>query len=300
MLPSFIGIGAPKAATTWLFRCLQEHPDVYMAPVKETKFFDDEHIEGRMGEYEAHFVGAGCAKAVGEISVRYLASQRGAAERIRKCLPDVRLFVSLRNPIDQVYSHYWHLQRQNFHHAYNSHLPLSFEQSLERFPQELLGPASYGTQLETWLAHFDRQQLLVLFYDEICADPAAVVQQLYDFLGVDATFVPVSLHQKGIDVRTGTSPIGRWAERLHARVYDGLCRIVYSPLKKAIGSWAAEKVKNSLHVRQAMEKLFRRPGYPPMRQATRHHLQCLFDQEIRKVERLTGCELSRWRQPASD
>ena len=36
ILPNFIGIGAPKSGTTWLAKCLGEHPDVFMAPVKET------------------------------------------------------------------------------------------------------------------------------------------------------------------------------------------------------------------------------------------------------------------------
>ena len=127
MLPNFIGIGAPKAGTTWLFNCLQEHPQVFVAPVKETKFFDDENIEGRILEYEAHFRGAEGAIAVGEISTRYLSSNRGAAERIHRYLPEVRLFVSLRNPSDQAYSHYWHLRRQNFHQWKRANLPETFE-----------------------------------------------------------------------------------------------------------------------------------------------------------------------------
>src|SRR5947208_7454350 len=111
MLPNFIGIGAPKAGTTWLAKCLAEHPQVFMAAVKKTNFFDYAAIEGRMTEYEIHFAGAEGKKAVGEYSVRYLLSAH-APERIQQILPGVRLIVSFRNPIDQVYSHYWHLHRQ--------------------------------------------------------------------------------------------------------------------------------------------------------------------------------------------
>ncbi|PON15180.1 hypothetical protein C2W62_25225 [Candidatus Entotheonella serta] len=55
MRPTFIGIGAPKAGTTWLYHCLREHPDVFMGAVKETRFFDYGTIDGRMAEYYAHF-----------------------------------------------------------------------------------------------------------------------------------------------------------------------------------------------------------------------------------------------------
>ncbi|MDH3604785.1 MAG: sulfotransferase, partial [Candidatus Tectomicrobia bacterium] len=96
-LPTFIGIGAPKAGTTWLFRCLQEHPAVFAAAVKETNFFDYATITGRMHEYAAHFSTAAGCQAVGEISTRYLTSCR-APFRIRTYLPTARLFVTVRNP----------------------------------------------------------------------------------------------------------------------------------------------------------------------------------------------------------
>ena len=82
MLPNFIGIGAPKAGTTWLFKCLDEHPEVFVAAVKETSFFDYGTIEGRFAEYEAHFVGSEGYPAVGEVSTRYLSSHRAPARVI--------------------------------------------------------------------------------------------------------------------------------------------------------------------------------------------------------------------------
>src|ERR1700730_8549447 len=101
MLPNFIGIGAPKAGTTWLFLCLKEHPQIFVAERKETNFFDYNNAENRLPEYEEHFANSSGFEAVGEISTRYLTSTR-APERIRSVIPNVRLFVSLRNPIDQV------------------------------------------------------------------------------------------------------------------------------------------------------------------------------------------------------
>jgi hypothetical protein len=54
ILPNFIGIGAPKAGTTWLAKCLGEHPDVFMAAVKETEFWKFADAEQRLAEYAAH------------------------------------------------------------------------------------------------------------------------------------------------------------------------------------------------------------------------------------------------------
>jgi hypothetical protein len=55
MLPTFLGLGAPKAATTWLARCLDEHPSVFITDVKETEYFSWRHTVQDLGAYQEHF-----------------------------------------------------------------------------------------------------------------------------------------------------------------------------------------------------------------------------------------------------
>src|SRR5712691_3777957 len=93
ILPNFIGIGAPKAGTTWLAKCLGEHPQVFMAAMKETEFWKLADAEQRLEEYAVHFKAADGARAVGEFSVRYL-SLSGVPERIKHLLPQAKLIVS--------------------------------------------------------------------------------------------------------------------------------------------------------------------------------------------------------------
>ena len=296
VLPTFIGIGAAKAGTTWIFRCLQEHPEVYMAPVKETKFFDDEQIEGRQAEYESHFAGANRAKAVGEISVRYLSSKRGAAERIRKWIPNTRLFVSLRNPVDQIWSHYWHLRRQNFHQN-SSSVPSTVEEAIHLHPDLLLEPSLYGKHLANWLACFDREQLLVLTYDDVVLQPEVIMRAIYEFIGVDKSFVPPSIALRDGTVRRGAAPRTPLLGAIHGSVYTMIQRGIYGPLKKLLGSWHAERLKNALHVRQVMEALFMRPGYPPLPKETRLWLTTILADDLRQLERLTCRDFTVWRHP---
>src|SRR6187401_2278229 len=144
MLPTFIGIGAPKAGTTWLANCLGEHPDVFMAAVKETEFWKFTDAEQRLDDYAAHFCGADGKRAIGEFSVRYL-SLPGVPERIKRVLPNVKLIASLRSPVDQVYSNYWHLRRQIFNLPDSSQAPRSIEEALEIHSEFLLAPARYAT-----------------------------------------------------------------------------------------------------------------------------------------------------------
>jgi len=294
-LPNFIGIGAPKSGTTWLARCLGEHPDIFMAPVKETEFWKFADAEQRLDEYAAHFKGTQHKPAIGEFSVRYL-SFPGVPERLKRSLPDVRLIASLRNPIDQVYSNYWHLQRQNFNLHDRSKAPRSVEEALEKHHDFLCAPARYAEHLSRWLAQFPRQQLKIILFDEIESCPAEVLRSLFVFLGVDPTFQPPSLGQTGSEMRRGTSPRSPTAARCHSKMYGALVQNVYTPMKHRLGTRRAAQIKDALQVRPLMERLFMRQGYPPMSVETCALLAKEFEPEIEKLEKLTGLNLAGWRK----
>ena len=55
--PNFFLVGAPKAGTTSLYAYLDQHPDVYMSPLKEPNFFADElRLESFSGYMEGHYL----------------------------------------------------------------------------------------------------------------------------------------------------------------------------------------------------------------------------------------------------
>jgi hypothetical protein len=292
MLPTFLGLGAPKAATTWLAKCLGDHPDVFVADVKETKFFSWGHTVRDLDDYRKHFSDVNGETAVGEVTTSYLYWE-GTVGRVHDVLPEARLFVSLRNPMDQVYSHYWHLHRQNFHQEENPR-PESFEAALDMYPEKLLRPARYAEHLERWFQVFDRDQLHVLFYDDIQTAPAQVVKNLYTFLGVDPSFRPARLRTNDKSVRRGTSPRNSIFERMYTGLYDGLTQYVYHPMKLWVGPAHAETLKNTFRVREVLESLFREEGYPDMASETRERLRAHFADDIARLEVLTDRDLSHW------
>ena len=294
MLPTFIGIGAPKAGTTWLAKCLGEHPEVFMAAVKEVDFFKYPDFGDRVPLYASHFVGAEGYKAVGEFTVRYFALP-DAPQRIRQLLPNARLLLCLRNPVDQVVSHYWHLHRQNFHTLDHRSAPNSIEEAIERFPEALLSPARYSFHLERWFKEFPREQMLVLLYDDINQFPEKVLQQTYGFLGVAPSFNPAAIRDKGLSVRQGTSPRNAFLARLHRTCYSFLTRGAYGPLKQLIGTRRAARLKDSLRIRETMNLVFMRKGYPPPAPQTRQHLRSLFAEDISRLETMLQLDLSRWK-----
>ena len=183
MLPSFLLIGAMKSGTTTLWWYLREHPDVFMAMPKEPNFFND-HWHRGVGWYERLFAGAGAARARGEASVRYTSypDDPECPSRIASVLPEARLLFVVREPVARMRSHYLHEVA-----ALRERLPI--EQALRQNPI-YLDRSRYATQLERYLDHFPREQLLLLRAEDLFRAPALVLPGVYGFLGVDPSFRP--------------------------------------------------------------------------------------------------------------
>jgi len=121
-LPNFIVGGALKAGTTSLNYYLKQHPDVYMSPFKEPRYFAYDPAGPTNGDSGLHFpvttleqyaelfAGATNEKAVGEVSPHYIISPI-APRRIHDTLPGVKLIFSLRHPVKRAYSVYWQAVR---------------------------------------------------------------------------------------------------------------------------------------------------------------------------------------------
>lgn len=179
MLPTFIGIGAQRAATTWLHNCLAAHPQVFMAPGKELHFFYHHYANG-LEWYRTRFADVSDELAVGEITPDYLYHDTALCN-IEKDLPDVRLFAVLRNPIERAIS--------AFELRHEDYRGLSFEAACERDP-ELLEKGRYHKYLSNVYRHFSRDRVKIMIYDDIGRDPGAFLDELFEFIGVMKGFRP--------------------------------------------------------------------------------------------------------------
>jgi len=290
-VPFFIGIGAPKAATTWLTSVLSAHPGIYLPPIKETHFFDYPYTEATFPSYVKMFRACSAEQLAGEYSTDYLASAQ-APERIKKHLPKVKLIVSFRNPIDQIYSNYWHSLRQGFNCQDNS-LP-DFQTALQRHHDRLIEPARYGHHLTRWLEGFPPNQILIIFHEDVRKDPSAVANRLWEFLGLPPPLNNSALPSQGTSTRQGVSPRSGRAGRIYNRIYFFLNSYVLRPISNVFGYTSATRLITLLHLRTIAEKLFFRPGYPPITAAQRDKLRTMLAEDIAQLSRLTKRDLSHW------
>jgi hypothetical protein len=205
-LPDFLIIGAQRCGTTSLFKYLSQHPDVYPSFPKEIHFFTNNYQRG-LNWYRSHFPivqnnkkktgRANKEYITGEATPYYLAHPH-AARRIKTTVPDARLIVLLRNPVERAYSHYHHEVRMGVE-------PLSFEAAIQaeevRLDKELermledesyrsfnhqhysyLSRGIYADQIQCWMDYFAPESILILNSDHLSSNPSGTVRQVTDFL----------------------------------------------------------------------------------------------------------------------
>jgi hypothetical protein len=184
-LPTFIVIGAMKAGTTSLYHYLRHHDDIFMSRIKELDFFVSEANWDRgLDWYRRQFSGAGGYRARGEASTLYTKwpEYDGVPERIASTLPWVSLIYVVRDPIVRMRSHYQHRVMTG---AETSPPDVALIEN-----PTYLACSRYAMQLERYLDHFPREQILVVTSEALRSDRLATVQGVYDFLGVDSSRVP--------------------------------------------------------------------------------------------------------------
>jgi hypothetical protein len=203
-LPDFLIIGASRSGTTALFYDLIHHPGVKRPVRKEIHFFDRNFDRG-VDWYRSHFPlrrqmsHGGHSFLTGEATPYYLAHPLAPA-RVRRLLPDVRMLVLLRNPIDRAYSSYQQWKREGvetepFERAIALE-PGRMDGEVERLVNEpgyssfnhyhhgYLTRSVYWRDLERWFSQFPREQFCVLDTAALRNDPATAWAEALGFIGL--------------------------------------------------------------------------------------------------------------------
>ena len=202
--PDVLIIGAPKAGTTALHAALARHPSVYASPVKEPKYYmcadapppayagpGDAHSQRewvwRREDYAELFASAPAGALRLESTPFYLYLS-AARRRIAEELPDARLLVVIRDPIDRAYSNWMHLwvdglePNGDFVAAWNAEDQRVAAGWAPFWHYQRLG--RYGEQLADLFSRVDRERVLVLRYWQLVSEPAETLNRVARFLGL--------------------------------------------------------------------------------------------------------------------
>jgi len=192
--PDYVGIGAQRAGTSRWHSLLTAHPDVVEVTdpvgrlVKEIHWFDQplsEDFDERDRAYTGWF-DAPEDKIVGEFTPRYL-YDLWPIDRLREICPETKLIVLLREPLSRLVSAVQFYEQRGI--------------TLDRDSlRESIWRGLYGSQLEYLFDRWPREQVFVGLYEENTARPVEEIGRLYEFLGLDTSFVP-----EGLDKRVNSS-----------------------------------------------------------------------------------------------
>jgi hypothetical protein len=220
---NFIGIGAQKSGTSWVYACLYEHPQV-CAPIKEIHFFSrPRFVQGKVW-YENHFKKCDVTKIKGEFSTSYLYSKE-APGRIQSMYPNVHIIAILRNPVERAFSQY-----RNAIKAGEITQAVSFETFLAN-NESVIGQGRYYEQLVRYIELFPKERILVLIYEDIKKDPKAFMRRVYQFLGVDDTFESSMLYT---EINVARTPKAVVIDRCMHHISETLRRFGFDRLVHAI------------------------------------------------------------------
>jgi len=289
----FIGIGAPRAGTSWLGQCLAEHPQVNFAKNKETNFFCYNNFKFAKNipefsklkcqdwkSYKALF-SDNQSQIKGEFSPSYLYDEM-AVELIKKTYPNAKIIVSLRNPVETVYSYYCHIKSlDNWASSYLR--SKTFDQTWEEYNYFLPELGFFYKYFKRYFETFLRENIHVIIYDDIKKEPQKVIKELYKFLGIDDTFIPSSLNLK---INKSKKVRFEFLLKVSRPIINIIEKFNLRPL---IGKY----FKFSSRIYSKI--IWRKQKHPRINEETAKVLKKYYKSDIEKLEQLISRDLSSWK-----
>ncbi len=292
----FLIIGAQKAGSSSLFEYMRRHPQIHMPAEKGLNFFNTPRMYERGQDWylTRMLQGAGGDRACGEATVEYvngtpfgdlaenertdppviedgLALAETVPRRIKAVLPDVRLICVLRDPVERAYSHYRmevleRVESRTFNQAVEDLLSpaaLGRARIAPRRTCDYIANGEYHRGLSAFLRVFAREQVEVIFSDQLARDPAGTIARVFAFAGVSADFVPENLgtryREAAVRQRIPGLNLNMWQARLAALAPARAAWHVLPPGGRAL----ADRSYNALNYRVAMWNAQR--GVPEVR-----------------------------------
>jgi hypothetical protein len=275
---AFFVAGPPKCATTWLFHCLREHPEIYSAHTDELMYFDmfyalgDEWYRNCFPSLES---GEGSGRVRIDTTSSYIWSAR-TAERIHAYNNAAKTMVVLRNPVDRAFSHYWHLKHRGLVNYEFSDIITNY-QTFSCW----LEPGFVNAGIKRFLNFFPMEQMHFALFDDLQKKPAESLKKMYQFIGIDDVFQAPSAAAR-VNVAGPRITLKNRFFSKSLRMLFGEERMNIRPGDDSRFARISGMLTGKTEYQQGVDPELRRK------------LMVLCAPEIREMEELTGIDLSHW------
>ena len=268
-----IYLGPPKTASTWLYECLKEHPDVQVSKDGETYFFDIYYGYGEDWYEKTQFPQPVNGRIRADCGPSY-AYNLTAIERIHRHNPNMKLAVGLRNPVDRSFSNYWHIKKKDL-------VSLRFDESLVDYTAfwTWIHTSMLAPGIEKCIELFGRKNLFIINFDDLKKGSEQILRDYFEFIGVNKDFIPSSLHKKMNVAGPKFTPFRKASYKISRSIWgdDALMEKARTSKFYAYISGKDEYVR----------------GVDP---EFRETLIKIFEPEISHLEKLLEMDLSHWRK----
>ncbi len=206
--PNFFIVGAPRCGTTSLYEYLKSMPDIFMSKMKEPNYFsaanipeNSRHTPIRTKEkYLKLFEKANGQKIIGEASAHYLFDP-DAPKLIKEVSPEARILISLRDPVERVFSHYlfqWHLVLPSFREQMKTEI--ANQKKHDKNLHRIVDFSPYSDNVKRYFEIFGHDHVLVVIFEEFIKNEKQTIETVLRFLNLDTKkyFEPI-IHNSSYD-----------------------------------------------------------------------------------------------------
>lgn len=231
--------------------------------------------------YLALFREAGSCPIIGEASANYARLNRvkGVPDRVAKFSPDARILFVARDPIERTISHYWYMVR--FFEENRGML-----QAIREDP-DYTDTSNYALQLSAWLACFPRRNVNFVTMEALRDHPVDTVSDIFEWLAVDAKFVPPNLRERANtapDVVSQVRGTGLLHRFRHSRIWNAIGPKVPGDLRRLARKFSEKKLARDEVDRSDVEQYLRRIQQP----------------QTQELSELLGREFPEWKTLHAD
>lgn len=298
-LPDFMIIGAFKGGNKSLWYYLKEHPEIFMCPIDETRYFSyygkqinykgpgDTKFNNKsitiFDEYKRLFNGVKNEKVIGESSSIYF-YKRETAERIKSIIPEMKFIICLKNPVERAFSNFIQKRRngEEFIKSFENALLQENKRKINNYSPAwyYLEKGFYYDCLKNYLEIFNKDQIKVYLFEDIVDNPQNVINNIFGFLEVSKNFMPdtkVNIDETFLPKSTHFHSIlkHRWVISKNTKNFlpSSLNQKLTLLLKKF---WENNKINPQLSVE------------------TKTNLLKIYREDILKTQKLINMDLSSW------
>lgn len=274
-LPNLLLIGAAKCGTSSLHAYLDSHPDIAMAGLKELRYFQDPDCARWESWYRSQFDAK--VQITGESSTMYTRSPAlpGVAERMASVIPGARLIYMVRDPVERAVASYF---EERFQLLDPRPIGEAFADIADPY-NPYVSASRYAEQLEIFLAHYPREQLLLLPLTDLRDAPEETMKRVFAFVGVDPQHV--------VDTRIRHNEASAKYEysRIAARVRRGTAGRLVRRLPE----------RGRAPVQAVARRLLSRPqDRPPLPPELKDRLKRMLRPDAERFRELSGLPVADW------